>query len=114
MTANIRAAAILTVALLTGACATDAPSQYYRLRGQDQNWEVSGKLNKATRKVTIRINGADALRGTLSLLSLEGDFRGAYRGHPVAATCHNVEKLLSSYVRCDVLIDNEKAASLVF
>ena len=114
MTANIRAAAMLTVALLIGACATEATSQYYRPRGQDQNWEVSGTLQKATRKVTVRINGAEALTGTLSWLSLEGDFRGTYRGHPVAASCHNVEKWLSSYVRCDVLIDNEKAASLVF
>jgi hypothetical protein len=114
MTANMRTAAILTVALLTSACATEAPSQHYRLRGQDQNLEVNGELNKATRKVTIRINGAEALTGTLSWLSLEGDFRGTYRGHPVAATCHNVQKWLSSYVRCDVLIDNEKAASLVF
>lgn len=114
MTAHIRAAAVLTLVLLISACATAATSQYYRPRGQDQNWEVSGDLQKATRKVTVRINGAEALTGTLRWQSFGGDFCGTYRGPPVAASGHHVEKWLSSYVRCDVPIDNEKAASLVF
>ncbi len=106
--------AILAVTLTLAACATQSPSQNYRVRGETQAWEVSGEMHKATRKLIVRINGQEALTGTLTWLSLEGDFRGQYRGHPVATSCHNVEKWVSSYIRCDVLIDNEHAATLTF
>lgn len=100
--------------VLLAACATQAPSQAYRPRGETQSWDIGGDMNKATRTVTININGQPAVQGKLTWLDLSGDFKGNYRGHAVSTSCHNVEKWLSSYLRCDVFVDNERAASLTF
>lgn len=114
---------IIAASLLAG-CATihQAGSQPYRARGTDQAHNVSGQLEfrdalfTLIHDVTITIDGATVIRGELSSGGT-GILHGTWKGRPIEADCTKVQASVwsKSYnVRCIVISDNERMASLTF
>lgn len=101
---------------------TPAP-QAYRLKGTDQQINITGQLTqtKKTGVITddfksdlnIYFNGELTISGLLDR-QISGDFTGKpYNGKPTAATCST--KHISANIgetRCIIFIDNERAATL--
>lgn len=105
----MKKAALVLVALLAG-CASTAPMQTYRAPGQADAWHISGRLDEVGERLTVTVNGQDAISGKLSLWDGSGTVSGAYGGKPMSATCRAERRGRL----CQVVVGSEVAATLVF
>lgn len=96
------------------ACATTAPSQYYRPAGAPDPVKISGDYNEFTYKVNISFNGDPVLSGNLPIFGSDVELSGVYSGSPVSAYCNRKTSALRQNIQCMVLMDNERAATLTF
>lgn len=118
---------VLMAALAVSGCAPyitkhPAPSQNYRLKGDDQAVLITGVievdrkiLDKNTLKAIISINASPYITVPLDLQG-NGESAGTpYLNKTTAATCNGtaVTSNLTS-ITCMVFIDNEKTVSLTF
>lgn len=100
---------MILAALLAG-CAQTATMQTYRAPGQVEAWHISGRLDEVSQRLTITVNGQDAVSGKLSIWDGSGTVSGAYQGKPISATCNAVR----GRQQCLVAVGAEIAATLVF
>lgn len=100
---------LVIVALLAG-CASTAPMQTYRAPGQVDAWHIAGRLDEIGEKLTITVNGQDAISGKLSMWDGSGTVSGEYAGKPMTATCRAERRGRL----CHVVVGSEVAATLVF
>lgn len=117
------------LALTLAACSTTqsftAPSQNYRLQGQESPIAITGfATNKATMRafdtisdtnVTISFDGMPMIQGKLDQ-QLTGQLTGLdYKGKPTSADCTSKLVGQNRYdVSCTVFIGNEKTVTLTF
>lgn len=102
-------------ALALAGCATTSHEQVYRPRGSSETWRITAELSNVGNTVEVKINGEPALRGSFGMMDWSKEMTGGkYRGKPVTASCHKGQRLFSSWVKCDVLVDGERAAHFVF
>lgn len=113
---------LIFMAMMIAGCSSvyQAGSQPYRMRGDDRAVSISGsvemveKLISITHRVRITIDGEAAISGDLDGTAA-GVLTGRWRGKSVEADCAKVGSSGTSYnIRCLVLIENERAASLTF
>lgn len=101
-----------------------SPAQSYRAKGTDELWRITGFLDSKFREglvqtsvyriVNIFINGSLVIRGGLSSDG-SGELNGQYQGHEIASYCSSELKTATWLdIRCMVLVDNERAATLTF
>lgn len=99
-----------------------SPVQSYRPANSDVVWEISGSLysefdqitGAITRKLNIHINNEPVIDGMLSAMAT-GELSGLYKESKVHALCSSEVKTTSWMdVRCIILVDNERAATLTF
>ena len=97
-------------------------SQEYRLKGSDKTWRISGALDTeyepilgtGTTELKVFINGEKAIQGNLSK-HYSGEFSGNYKDHDLLSICTSEPKT-ESYIqiKCTILVDGEKASTLIF
>ena len=113
-----RTFAIVITLFIIQSCASVAPTQFYRPQNYNgEPYRISGKLEPMSGwagRVTITINDQPVIVENLPLFSNSTEGKGTFQGKTVIAFITQVESLFSSYVRADVLIGNERAASLTF
>lgn len=122
---NKKFLALLLPIFLIG-CTTKAvdvsPRQSYRPANSSELWDISGSLNSefdqimgtAKRTLHVYINDELAIRGNLTPMAT-GELTGNYRKHKVNSICASEQKTANWIdVRCTILIDNERAATLTF
>jgi hypothetical protein len=116
--------AVLALAGCTTTWQDESAVQTYRPAGAEELWRITGQLDntmkeglvKTTvdRNLTVTINGDTAAQG---LISWDGNGRidGAYQDRAVEADC-NGRRVSPNWVdiRCMILVDNERAATLTF
>lgn len=117
---------ILSV-LLVGCVQTTqdiSPAQSYRPKGSDDLWRISGNLDSeykedlmgmhVKRVLNVHINGEKVITGQLSAKAT-GELSGNYQGHSIISSCSSEQKTQNWVdVRCMILVDNERAATLTF
>ena len=62
----------------------------------------------------VFIDGTEVIKEKLPIFSNNAEYYGTYKGKKVTAIVSTVENLMSSYIKCEVLVDNERAATLTF
>ena len=103
------------LALALAGCVTHSPEQLYCPRGGADAWRITGEMKHAGNTLVVRVNGEVALTGSFGVMDWSKDMTGGrYRGRPLSASCHKSQRLFSSFVRCDVFVDGERAAHFVF
>ena len=99
-----------------------SPRQSYRPANSNELWDISGSINSefdqitgTTRKILdVYVNDEQAIHGALSAMAT-GELSGRYKDHKVNSICASEQKTpMWIDVRCTVLIDNERAATLTF
>jgi hypothetical protein len=100
-----------TLSLLL-ACAP--AKQIYKPSGADKAWEISGEFKDHTNELTIRINGAPVIKGTVDHRRGKDTLTGSYEGRAISTTCVSVANYLVPQEQCTVLVDGEQAAVLTF
>ena len=118
----------LVALLVLGACTTStsdvSPAQYYRPAGAGPQWKITGDLQSeytedmfgttVQRTLHVYIDGERVVTGQLSPMAT-GELSGQYKGLPVDTVCTSEQKTPTWIdVRCMVLVDNERAATLTF
>lgn len=100
------------------SCASVAPTQFYRPQNHSgEAYRISGKLEPMSGwagKVTITINDQPVITESLPVFSNSTEAKGSFQGKTVTAFITQVTSFLSSYIRADVHIENERAATLAF
>jgi hypothetical protein len=108
---------IVFVFVLLAGCASTAPSQFYRAQGEDKQIAISGvfePLDGLNGSITITLDGQKAVYKKLDF-SMNFEAAGKYQDKAVSAVCNKQENGGLTYsINCLVLIDNERAATLVF
>lgn len=111
--------------MLTGCVTTTSdvsPRQSYRPNGSKELWDISGSMNSEYNQITgavqrvldVYINDEPTIHGTLSPMAT-GELSGKYKNHKVNSICASEMKTETWLdVRCTILIDNERAATLTF
>jgi len=117
--------AVLTVLLLGGCVTTSvdvSPRQSYRPANSKELWDISGSLTSkfdqlygtVGRQLSVYVNEELAIQGTLSPMAT-GELSGNYKNHRVNSICASEMKTETWLdVRCTILINNERAATLTF
>ena len=104
--------------LFAVGCATIAPTEYHRpAHAVDTVYRIGGEFEPNTGlagEVIITIDDEEVIRGKLPALSTTAEFLGEYQGQDVLVELTKVRKIGSKYLRADVTIGNERAASLTF
>ncbi len=101
-----------------------SPVQIFRLRGSEEIWHISGNLdsrfkegliqNSTSRTLNIFINGQLVIKGSLTSDG-NGELIGKYRDHNIISYCSSEVKTATWLdIRCMILVDNERAATLTF
>ncbi len=93
------------------ACAP-MPKELYTPPGADRAWEISGQYKDHTNELTITINGASVIKGTVDHRRGQNTLTGSYDGRPISVTCTSEANYLLPQDRCTVLVDGEQAAVL--
>jgi len=110
----------LIISLLTLAivgCTTTAPTEYYRSADAPETvYRIGGEYdpNVGWGEVTITINDESVIVERLPAFSNTAELTGDYAGKPVLVQLTKVRTFKSKYLRADVTIDKERAASLTF
>lgn len=111
---------ILTLSVLIlglAACTTTAPPELYAPAGPNQpSYSIGGELdpfNRGSAVVTITINEEVVIQAKVPAFSKRTEATGTFEGKPVSVLLTKIRKFTSSYVRADVTIDGEGAASLI-
>jgi hypothetical protein len=113
---------IITV-FVVQSCASVAPTQFYRPQNHSgEAYRISDKLEPMSGwagKVTITINDQPVndqpvITESLPVFSNSTEAKGSFQGKTVTAFITEVTSFLSSYIRADVHIENERAATLAF
>jgi len=116
-TALIIIGTILTGNLLVG-CATTAQAQFYRPANYaGEPYQISGKLEPMegwNGVVRIFINNREVINKALPLFTNTTDASGVFEGKKISTTITRVETFMSSFIRADVFIGAERAATLTF
>jgi hypothetical protein len=120
----------LLAGVMLASCTSTAkdvsPSQSYRLAGAQNAWKITGSMDsevthglglipdQVKRTVTIYVNGDPVINGTLSPAAT-GELSGTYQDRSIDTICSSEQKTPTWLdVRCMVLVDNERAATLTF
>jgi hypothetical protein len=105
-------------ALAVIGCTTIAPTEYYRPAGSvEKPISLGGQYDPnvgLAGEVTITINGEPVIEERVPLFSNTAELSGEYAGKPVLVQLTKVRTFESKYIRADVMIDDERAASLTF
>lgn len=105
----------LAVVALIAGCATVAPTQSYRPANYaGEPWAITGSYNDLSGAVSISIDGKEAARGSVSILTGDGEFVGRHEGRKVAVSCATSTGLLASRTVCQVFVGGDRAAALSF
>jgi len=111
-------ALLLVVAAVFVGCTTVAPTQFYRPASYaGAPYRISGKLEPMkgwAGRVHITINDRTVIKKDLPMFSNSTEVTGTYDGRAVTVVLTRVSTFVSSYLRAEVLIDNERAATLSF
>lgn len=98
-------------------CSTTASTQFYRAQSQQEPMRIAGKLEPwegIGGSVYITINEREVIKEKLPLFTNTTEVSGAYEGRRVTVQLTRVRTFLSSYVRAEVYLGSEKAATLSF
>ncbi len=105
-------------ALAVIGCTTIAPTEYYRPSGSmEKPYRLGGQYDPnvgLAGEVTITINDEPVIQERVPLFSNTAELSGEYAGKPVLVQLTKVRNFESKYIRADVTIDTERAASLTF
>jgi len=108
---------ILLSAVLVG-CTTVAPTEYHRpADARETVYRIGGEYDPDVSwagEVTITINDESVVKEKLPAFANTAEVMSEYRGKPVEVQFTKVRTLNSKYIRADVRIDDEWAASLTF
>ncbi|WP_300458637.1 hypothetical protein [Desulfobacula sp.] len=103
--------------LLVG-CATTAQTQFYRpVNYAGDPYQISGKFDPMkgwNGVVKIYINRIEVINKPLPVFTNSTDASGVFEDKKVSTTITRIKTFLSSYIRADVFIGSERAASLTF
>lgn len=122
----LAAVAALTLAGCASTAMDQSPSQTYRPAGTDKQITITGNMETqwkhnligsyVGRKVSVLFDGAPVVSGWLTDPDNgAGILTGEYHGLPVEADCSGQKSPPNTiYIRCRVLVDNERAATLTF
>ena len=100
----------------------DSPAQFYRPDGASESWKITGTLTldidrmwgNHKRQLNVNINGQPVIEGFLSPM-YSGELSGQYENKRVDSICSGEQKNPNWIdVRCLILIDNQRAATLSF
>lgn len=110
--------AILALAIVVSGCATTAQTQYYRPANYSgAPMQIAGRFDPmqgfAGRGI-VTINGETVVEKDMPLMTNTTEASGSYKDKPVTVVFTRIQTFMSSYVRADVMIGNERAASLTF
>ena len=109
--------AIFTSNFLVG-CATTAQAQFYRPANYaGEPYQISGRLEPMegwNGVVRIYINDREVINKSLPLFTNTTDASGVFEDKKISTTITRVETFMSSFIRADVFIGAERAASLTF
>lgn len=86
--------------------------EFYKPPGADRAWEISGKYKDHTHELTITINDAPVIKGTVDHRRGADTLTGSYEGRAISVTCASVANYAVPQERCTVLVDGEQAAVL--
>lgn len=118
----ITLAAVVAIAGCSAKTTDISPAQYYRAENSQSQWKITGNLNnefdqvfgRITRQLSVFIEGEEVINGNLSAVGT-GELSGNYKGTPIDTICSSERKTRDWIeVRCMVLVDNERAATLTF
>jgi hypothetical protein len=105
-------------ALAVIGCTTIAPTEYYRPAGSvEKPYRLGGQLDPTAGwagEVTITINDEPVIQERVPFFANTAELSGEYNGKPVLVQLTKVRTFESKYIRADVMIDKERAASLTF
>ena len=105
-------------ALVIVGCTTIAPTEYYRSADALESvYRIGGKYDPNISwagEVTITINDESVIVEKLPAFSNTAELTGEYEGKTVLVQLTKVRTFKSKYLRADVTIDQERAASLTF
>ena len=105
---------ISSIGMTVVSCTTTAQTKEFTpIVSVGKPYLIGGKL-EADRKVSITINGELVVQEKVHTFTKSRGFSGEYNGKPVFVILTNVRTFNSSYIRADVTIGKEKAASLIF
>lgn len=117
---------VFIILLLAGCTATAidvSPRQSYRPPNSKELWSISGSLSSQfdqlsgavrQRVLDVYIDDEHVIHGGLSAMAT-GELSGKYKNHKVNSICASEIKTQNWIeVRCTILIDNERAATLTF
>lgn len=116
--ANIRLLILALLTLTAVGCVTKAPTEYYRPAGvAEAVYRIGGEYDPNISwagEVTITINDEAVIREKLPAFSNTAELSGVYQGKDVLVQLTKVRTFKSKYLRADVMINQEPAASLTF
>jgi hypothetical protein len=109
---------LISMFLLTlAACSVAPQKQFYRAAGDSDQLSISGEfrpLDGLNGSVDVIINNDVVSTGKIPL-SVDFEFSGTYENKTVDAVCHKKSNGGLVYtINCLILINNERAATLVF
>lgn len=120
-TLNMNKKTVLILSLFTlviVGCTTTAPTEYYRSADALETvYRIGGEYDPNigwAGEVTIIINDESVIVAKLPAFSNTAELTGEYAGKPVLVQLTKVRTFESKYLRADVTIDQERAASLTF
>ena len=109
---------ILFVGIVLTGCTTTAPTQFYRPANYaGEPYRIAGRFERMDSwngVVIITINEKQVIRKELPLFTNTTDADGIFENKKVSTTITKIKTFASSYIRADVFIGSEKAASLTF
>jgi hypothetical protein len=108
---------IASLGLSLAGCTTHAPTQGYRPANYaGVPWQIGGYNDSLSLNgvIHITINGTEVIKKGVPVLGNITEATGSYEGKAVTATITKVQQAFSSYIRADVFVNGEKAASLSF
>jgi len=112
---------VLIICLLTlvfVGCTTTAPTEYYRpSEALETEYRIGGQFDPKVGwagEVTITIDDEPIIVEKLPFFSNTLELKGEYAGSAVLVQLTKVRTFGSKYIRADVVINKERAASLTF
>lgn len=108
---------VITLGFLTG-CATTAQTHFYRPANHaGEPYRIAGTFEPMkgwNGVVNITVNEQVVIHKPLPLFTNTTDATGSFKGKKVSATITRVKTFASSFIRADIFIGSERAASLTF
>ena len=99
-------------------CATTAQTQFYRPANYSgEPYRISGKLEPMegwNGVVRIYFNDREVINKPLPLFTNTTDASGTFEDKKISTTITRVRTFMSSFIRADVFVGAERAASLTF